>query len=216
MNKRGTVCTALGLLLLLAALLLTAYNLRRDAAAGTSAEAVLERLNPGLPRQESAPLLPSGEETEDALVPDYVLDPETPMPEREIDGQQYIGVLDIPALGLSLPIISTWSYTGLQIAPCRYAGSAYLDSLVIAGHNYQSHFASLPQLQPGDAITFTDMDGNAFCYEVSALETLSPYAIADMTGGSWALTLFTCTPGGQSRLAIRCSRSCTSSRRPTS
>lgn len=29
------------------------------------------------------------------------------MPEREIDGQSYIGVLDIPALGLSLPIIST-------------------------------------------------------------------------------------------------------------
>jgi sortase A len=127
------------------------------------------------------------------------------MPEREIDGQSYIGVLDIPALGLSLPFISTWSYPGLQIAPCRYSGSAYLENLVIAGHNYRSHFASLPQLQPGDAVTFTDMDGTVFRYKVDSLETLSPYAISDMTSGGWPLTLFTCTVGGQSRLAIRCS-----------
>ena len=133
-----------------------------------------------------------------------MLNPELPMPEREIDGQSYIGVLDIPALGLSLPIISTWSYPGLQIAPCRYSGSAYLENLVIAGHNYRSHFASLPQLQPGDAVTFTDMDGTVFRYKVDSLETLSPYAISDMTSGGWPLTLFTCTVGGQSRRAIRC------------
>lgn len=35
MIKRGTLCTILGLLLLLAALLLTAYNLRRDAPQAT-------------------------------------------------------------------------------------------------------------------------------------------------------------------------------------
>ena len=50
----------------------------------------------------------------------------------------------------------------------------------------------------------TDMDGNVFSYEVSSLETLSPYAVSDMTSGDWDLTLFTCTVGGQSRLAIRC------------
>ncbi len=133
MIKRGTLCTILGLLLLLAALLLTAYNLRRDAAAGDAAELVLERLIPDLPRQESLSQSPTGEGKEEAFVPDYVLNPELPMPEREIDGQSYIGVLDIPALGLSLPIISTWSYPGLQIAPCRYSGSAYLENLVIAG-----------------------------------------------------------------------------------
>ena len=48
------------------------------------------------------------------------------------------------------------------------------------------------------------MDGNVFSYAVSSLETLSPYAISDMTSGDWDLTLFTCTVGGQSRLAIRC------------
>lgn len=207
MSKRGKLCTALGLLLLLAALLLTAYNLWRDAMASMSVDVVLGRLTPTLSsRQSELPALSSGEALEEAFVPDHVLNPEMAMPEETIDGRNYIGVLDIPALELSLPIISEWSYDALQIAPCRYSGSAYLDNLVIAGHNYRSHFASLPQLQPGDSVTFTDMDGNVFSYEVSSLETLSPYAISDMTSGDWALTLFTCTVGGQSRLAIRCDR----------
>ena len=205
MSKRGKLCTALGLLLLLAALLLTAYNLWRDAMASTSVDFVLEHLTPALSsRQAALPALPSGEDLEEAFIPDYVLNPEMAMPEETIDGRNYIGVLDIPALELSLPIISEWSYDALQIAPCRYSGSAYLDNLVIAGHNYRSHFASLPQLQPGDTVTFTDMDGNVFSYAVSSLETLSSYAISDMTSGDWDLTLFTCTVGGQSRLAIRC------------
>lgn len=58
MIKRGTLCTILGLLLLLAALLLTAYNLRRDAAAGDAAELVLERLTPDLPGRKVFPSLP--------------------------------------------------------------------------------------------------------------------------------------------------------------
>ena len=205
MSKRGKLCTALGLLLLLAALGLTAYNLWRDAMASMSVDVVLERLTPTLSsRQSELPALSSGEALEEAFVPDHVLNPEMAMPEETIDGRNYIGVLDIPALELSLPIISEWSYDALQIAPCRYSGSAYLDNLVIAGHNYRSHFASLPQLQPGDTVTFTDMDGNVFSYAVSSLETLSSYAISDMTSGDWDLTLFTCTVGGQSRLAIRC------------
>ena len=207
MSKRGKLCTALGLLLLLAALGLTAYNLWLDARASMSVDVVLERLTPTLSsRQSELPPLSSGEALEEAFVPDYVLNPEMAMPEENIDGRSYIGVLDIPALELSLPIISEWSYDALQIAPCRYSGSAYLDNLVIAGHNYRSHFASLPQLQPGDTVTFTDMDGNVFSYAVSSLETLSSYAISDMTSGDWDLTLFTCTVGGQSRLAIRCDR----------
>ncbi|MFR1988617.1 MAG: hypothetical protein ACLS3C_00560 [Oscillospiraceae bacterium] len=54
MIKRGTLCTILGLLL-------TAYNLRRDAAAGDAAELVLERLTPDLPRQEGLSQSPTGE-----------------------------------------------------------------------------------------------------------------------------------------------------------
>ena len=110
----------------------------------------------------------------------------------------------LPAISLELPVIDQWSYESLRLAPCRYSGSAYTHNLVILGHNYAGHFRELKKLQPGDAVTFTDMDGNVFSYEVMALETLAPTAVEEMTEGDWDLTLFTCTVGGTTRLAVRC------------
>lgn len=206
MSKQGKIYTGIGLLLLAAALFLTGYNLWSDARANVSANMVLEQLNPDIQGNTgmSLPTLPSGESLEEAYIPDYILNPEMDMPEEEVDGQEYIGVLKIPVLSLELPIISEWSYPSLRIAPCRYAGSAYLNNMVIAAHNYYSHFGYLKNLSQGDEITFTDVDGNVFRYEVAALETLSPFAIEEMTSGDWDLTLFTCTVGGQSRVTVRC------------
>ena len=208
MSKSGKICTGIGLLLLAAALFLTAYNLWGDARAGKTADTVLEQLMPEIEEREnnSLPELPSGESLEESYIPDYVLNSEMDMPEEEIDGHEYIGMLQIPALLLELPVISEWSYPNLKIAPCRYTGSVYRNNLVIAAHNYSSHFGHLKNLSQGDEITFTDMDGNVFRYEVAEIETLSPFAIEEMTSGDWDLTLFTCTVGGKSRVTVRCAQ----------
>ena len=206
MSKQGKICVGIGLLLLAAALFLTIYNFWSDAMASVSSNTALEYLKPDNKEHTgvSLPVLPSGETLEEAYFPDYILNPEMDMPEKEVDGQKYIGVLRIPALSLELPVISEWSYPGLKESPCRYTGSAYLNTMVIAGHNYFSHFGHLKNLSLGDEITFTDVDGNVFRYEVIELETLSPFAIEEMTGGNWDLTLFTCTVGGQYRVTVRC------------
>ncbi len=210
MSKRGKICTGIGLLLLAAALFLTIYNLWSDAKARVSANTVLEQLTPELEDAEewdvSLPAIPSGDSMEEANIPDYILNPEMDMPEKKIDGQQYIGVLRIPALSLELPVISEWSYPNLKIAPCRYAGSVYLDNMVVAAHNYYSHFGYLKNLSQGDEVIFTDMTGNVFRYEVVEIETLSPFAVDEMTSGDWDLTLFTCTVGGATRVTVRCER----------
>lgn len=83
--------------------------------------------------------------------------------------------------------------------------SAYLDNLVIAGHNYKSHFKELESLSAGDTVVFKDIDGNEFRYFVAAKEVLPPTAIEEMTSG-WDLTLFTCNATGTYRIAIRCDR----------
>ena len=198
--------TIIGLLLLAAALFLTAYNLWSDEMASISANMALEQLNTDVQENTSMvlPALPSGKSLEEAYIPDYILNPEMDMLEEDVDGQKYIGVLRIPDLSLELPVISNWSYPNLKNAPCRYAGSAYMNNMVIAAHNYYSHFGHLKDLSPGDEVTFTDVDGNVFQYEVSALEILSPFAVEEMTSGDWDLTLFTCTVGGQSRVTVRC------------
>ncbi len=206
MSKRGKIFTGIGLLLLAAAFFLTVYNLRSDAKAGASADAVLERLTQEYEDSEKADAVLSVDSSEEVYIPDYILNPEMDMPEKEIDGRQYIGVLRIPTLSLELPIIGEWSYPNLQIAPCRYFGSVYLDNMVVAAHDYYSHFGRLKSVSQGDEVTFTDMDGNVFRYEVVEIETLSPFAVDEMTSGDWDLTLFTCTVGGTARVTVRCER----------
>ena len=197
--KRGSMLIALGALLLAAALGLTAFNLYEDHRAAANAGAAAQQLRQELP----APPV-NREETEAEAVPDYVLAPEMEMPAVTVDGQDYIGTLQLPSLELEFPVISRWSYSRLKLAPCRYAGSAYTGDLVIAAHNYSRHFGRLKDLAQGDLVRFTDADGNVFTYAVAAREVLLPTAVEEMSAGEWDLTLFTCTLGGRSRVTVRC------------
>lgn len=200
----------IGLLLIAAALFLVSYNLYDELRAEQSARQAVTQLDAYLPA-EAAPEAPSdsaGDQEslvsdERTVIPDYVLSPNMEMPVETINGIDFIGVLRIPALELELPIISEWNYPNLKTAPCRYSGSAYLNNLIICGHNYTSHFGTLKNLWEGDIATFTDIDGNVFIYKMVERETLNPTDIEGMESGNWDLTLFTCTVGGQSRVTIR-------------
>lgn len=136
--------------------------------------------------------------------PPFVQYPEMEMPTKEIDGQTYIGKVEVPSLELSLPVISEWTYPRLKKAPCRYVGSIYSKDMVICGHNYDRHFGRLKELAVGDEVRFTDMDGNVFFYSVCGTEQLGKYAVEEMLAGEWDLTLFTCTKGGRMRVTVRC------------
>ena len=184
MKSKGLIC---GGLLLAAALCLTLWNVHQDRAAAQSAQSALLEMKSRLPEP-----------------PAYVTDPDMPMPVQEIDGEGYIGILQIPDLALELPIIGEWSYPRLRTAPCRYVGSAYTHDLIIAAHNYASHFGGLASLALGSEVIFTDMDGNRFIYAVSGTEQLPGTAIEEMESGDWDLTLFTCTIGGAARVTVRC------------
>lgn len=196
-----------GLLLLAAALLLTIWNLRQERQAGTAAVEISEALLEAEP-QMAAALSPAGKDAplvvKGEAVPDYVRFPGMEMPTTVIDGREYVGILEIPALELRLPIISQWSYEDLKLVPCRYSGSMYSHDLVILGHNYRSQFADLVDLQPGDAVIFTDIDGNVFPCQVAETEILGASDVEAMQTGDWDLTLFTCTVGGQNRVTVRC------------
>ena len=197
-KRKGTWLMTGGLLLIAAALLLTCYNLWDERRATNSAGEALRELETLRPEEP--------ETVEETEIPDYLLDPGREMPAVEIDGGRYIGVLELPSLGLELPVMESWSYPNLRVAPCRYGGSAYQDDLIIAAHNYASHFGRLKELKIGDEARFTDTEGNLFRYAVAELETLGKYDVAEMAAGDWDLTLFTCTYGGQSRVTARCLR----------
>jgi sortase A len=205
----GTALMIGGVLLILAAGLLVFHNLREDRQAERQSAEILQQLTLTVLDTSAPTDTETPEETEmlpeTTPVPLYVSNPEMEMPTIDIDGNAYIGWLEIPSLSLTLPVMSQWSYPNLKISPCRYSGSAYLDNLVIAAHNYKSHFGNIKTLSPGDEVRFTDADGNVFRYQVAEVEQLSPLAVKDMAESDYPLTLFTCTIGGKYRVAVRCS-----------
>lgn len=194
-RKWNRFVTLTGLLLVAAALSLACYNLWEERRAEAAATSALEQI---LPEAETP------ETVQEAALPDYLLNPEMEMPTVEIDGQAYLGVLSIPVLNLELPVISQWSYPNLKTAPCRFEGSVYLNDLIIAGHNYRSHFGGLKNLLPGDEVTFTDAEGHVFRYTVAELETLDGNDLEGLESGNWDLTLFTCTLARTTRVVVRC------------
>ena len=174
--KRGAFWIHLGLLLIAAALFLSAYNEMESHEARNSAQQVIAQMCQTLPTETAA-------ETEAPAVPEYLLDAEREM-----------------------PVLSQWDYPALKVAPCRYSGSLYRNDLIICAHNYASHFGRLKTLQPGDTLLFTDMDDHVVTFQMVERETLEPDDEEAMTTGQWDLTLFTCTPGGQTRVTVRFQR----------
>lgn len=199
-RKKGTFCIATGLLLIAAALALLTYNQWDAHRADQAAQEVVLQIEAQIP---DAPDVP-----QDVFPTEYIAQRE--MPTIEVDGYRYIGLLEVPSLELTLPVMEEWDYNRLKIAPCRYAGSFYQDNMVIAGHNYARHFSALKWLPVGSEVNFTDVEGNVYHYEVAWIETLQPDQTADMVtkkdGADWDLTLFTCNTGGGTRCTIRCVR----------
>ena len=206
-RNRGMFCIYTGLLLIAAALALIGYNQWEDAQAERAVSSVMQQLKvpEHAPEQPSisAPVSTPPSEQE---IPDYILNPNMEMPVQEIDGYDYIGIVEVPSCEIELPVISQWSYPALRRAPCRFEGSAYTDDLILAAHTYNAHFRRLRELHGGEEVIITDITGNRFCYEVIGMETIDETDLESLEAGVWDLTLFTCTAGGTARILIRCLR----------
>ena len=200
-NKAGIVFIALGAVLILSALLLLLYNRHEAALAGKEAEILLSDVEAAIGGQTSSdgPTDPTEEtETEPTLPPE--------LPVVHLNGYDYVGYVEIPALELKLPVLATWDYDLLQVAPCRQFGSSRTDDLVIAAHNYVTHFGYLKKLIPGDTVVFTDMDSIVNTYAVAKTETLDPTSVDAVKNSGCDLVLYTCTIGGKTRVCVFCNR----------
>lgn len=187
-NKRkiGYIYIAIGAALIIAAALLLKNNIDENTAAGEASEELLTEVI--------------------EQMPEVVLEPEVsgPMPAVSVDGRSFVGTVEIPSLGLLLPVQDQWSNDNAKVSPCRYKGSAYDNDLIVCGHNYAEHFGTLNELEMGAEVVFTDMSGRSFYYVVTNIENLGSYDIEEMEAGEWDFTLFTCTVGGANRVTVRC------------
>lgn len=189
--ERGTILMGLGFLCLASAIVLILKNNREERRGEAASAAVIQILERDVIPKEGIRI--GGQRVEEECIQTV-----------EVDGNEYIGVLKLPSLGLTLPVMNRWSDELLKLAPCRYKGSYLENSMIIAGHNYKKHFSGIKQMEKGDSVIFTDVDGNQYSYEVDSLETIKGADQAGMDAGDWDLTLFTCNYGGRKRIAVRC------------
>lgn len=178
-RNKGIAFLLIGCFLLLIASGWYVYNLNEDSNAGRHSQKILDKLN--------------DKQNDNASV-------------IIVEGDAFCGKVIIERLSLELPVYDEWSYTRLKAAPCRYTGGIDSNDIIIAAHNYKSHFGLLNKLELGDEIGFIDSYGKSHLYEVCELVTLDGTAVSDMKSDGWDLTLFTCTKSGAQRVTVRCER----------
>ncbi len=203
----GVICVCIGVVCILCSVGFVVYNRWEDQSAEVIAQDLLKNVQSVMDEKQPEQALPDDMVSFPDDTVSFPDDPEkipAEMATVKVDGYDCIGVLSVPVLDLELPVLTDWSYAKLKKAPCHYYGTDYEENFVIAAHNYQSHFGRLSELRPKDLVLFTDVSGTVYYYEVVLVETLPGSATEEMIASGFALSLYTCTPGGASRVTVRC------------
>ncbi len=204
-KKCGRVLIAAGALVLCAAVSLVAYNRYTDKKAGEAAEKTAAVIREHI--ESSRKQLTYDTESESGSEAQQDITYEDEEPEAlDIDGELYIGLLEIPKLGLELPVTKGWDYNKMAHALCQYSGDVRHNDLIICGHNYTSYLIDVDQLAVGDEMIFTEINGRKHSYTVGWFELLGGLEgeKLDAKTEDWDLTVFTCTWSGYSRVIVRC------------
>ena len=200
-KARGLPLIVLGIILVLWGLGLSGQNLYEDQQAGITAGMTFQILSERIPEESLRPAPTPVTEEEILVIANRVL------PKLNVEGRDYVGMLQIPAISLELPVQTPYVFESLKTAPCLYSGDPYHNNTVICAHNYRTHFGRIKELQEGDDLLFIALDGEVFRYRLIEQEILDPKAVEEMLEPlGWDLTLFTCTVGGEYRVAARFSR----------
>ena len=185
LTRPRRLLVAAGALLLLAGALLVGQNLLTERRAARQTADLLAAVETRI----AAPAdLPAPEVTGDPWA-----------------GYEVIGVVGLPDLGLSLPVLADYTQDLLAVAPCRYTDDLALEpgQLVVAGHNYRTHFGRLGELAPGSRITWQNLDGVTYTYTVTEVTEIDAGDREALEQGDWDLTLFTCDVTRTRRILVR-------------
>lgn len=184
-NRKGVGLMAIGALMMTIALFLGVHYVMDEWRSGGYASSALQVLEQV---EQTGETIPS----------------EMGLPAYEANGRVYVGTLTIPALDMVLPIMDSYTPYNRKVGPSIYWGSPEESFMVIAGYGFQGHFAPLKKLTAGDEVLYAGVGGEPLRYTVAKVEILKPSEVEEMLSGTYPLTLFTSTTGGNSRLAVRC------------
>lgn len=128
------------------------------------------------------------------------------------NGKKYerVGIVNIPSLKITYPILSKTTDALLKVSPCKFWGPEpnEVGNLCIVGHNYKNNkfFSKIYKLEEGDIIEITDLTGRMIQYKVYDQYIVSPSDVActsQLTDGKKEVTLITCTNDNKNRRIIK-------------
>ncbi len=154
----------------------------------------------------------------DAFSPDALRSAEESYGEQlNIAGDGIMGYVEIPKIGVTLPIYHGTSDATLELGVGHLLGSSLpvggaSTHTILSGHSgmaSQKMFSDLPEMEVGD-IFYLDVLGETMAYQVDAINTVLPYdtSLLGIAPGEDYCTLVTCTPFGVNthRLLVRGTR----------
>lgn len=228
---RGILLIVLGLVLVMAGAGLHILHEQQDALAGRNSAQLLEALSfelqlndsfggsqaaaePTEPAETSEPekVAPNKPPivTADPVPPEETVEAEDPMetdamPVRTLAGYDLIGIIRVPSVKIELPVLHDWSYSLLNIAPCRYSGSLEQGNLILLGHSYKSQLEPIEKAKPGDSVELVDMNGRSHRFTIDSVDII-PGTAVDQLASEHPLIIFTCTRDSAHRIVVRCHR----------
>lgn len=128
------------------------------------------------------------------------------LPAVNAQGKDFVGILGIPALGRSLPVLSEAYRSQQTDLPVAFAGSPRQGNFVVAGPNVPGVFANITDLADGSVVTFVDVDATVYTFEVLTVESVDAdnYSSVLDRGDEWDLSVVTPSFSGRENCVIRC------------
>lgn len=188
-TRKGNFLLISGCALILAGLCLFLFFQFRSYRADKKTQAVLDKIEALLPERTAG-------------VPG--LFPDARMPVLEIDGTDYVALLELPAYAISLPVADQWDSQSPAAGPVRFHGSARDNSLVIGGPDRDGQFSFCSQVDTGAAVTVTDMTGARFSYRVSRVDRSDSADTQWLIREEFDLTLYCRDAYSMEYIAVRC------------
>ena len=154
MRKISKILFAVGIILVLVSLI-TLLALQMNAKkAQTNAAELVKQIEEIIP-----------ERTNGMMDTYTVMD----MPVLQIDGKDFIAIVDIPAFGVKLPVAGSWDSGKVSSFPCRFSGTVYDGSLIVGGADQKGQFDFFDRIYNETVIIVTDMTGAEYTYTVSEI-----------------------------------------------
>lgn len=122
-----------------------------------------------------------------------------------LSGYEVTGILQIPDLNRSWPIIASGDPVATAKIPSIYGGNPASGNLVITDSADNQQFAELKNLPDGSKVVFTDISGREYRYQIATVETVPRNKVSAISRHRerWDAAIITPNFSGRSQIVTR-------------